>query len=168
MGHGSVATFWYYSLLGKHSENARLISTEISPIKTSFFLQTDPIGEFPAMGNLDGVWMEVVDSSKHIPAIGYKNIKGNKVYFVGMCLGMHLDSSVKWRCGLLEESCDSKEIYSLLMQLMELGKPNKSIIPLSFPINNDHWRHDGFDFSYNSTQPTRVVISVTYTPAGRH
>ncbi|WP_041427557.1 6-pyruvoyl-tetrahydropterin synthase-related protein [Syntrophomonas wolfei] len=165
MGHTEVwPLFGIIPYWENIAENAQLISTEISPIKTSFLLQADPIGEFPAMGNLDGVWMEVVDSSKHIPAIGYKNIKGNKVYFVGMCLGMHLDSSVKWSRGLSEKSCDSKEIYSLLMQLMELGKPNKSIIPLSFPINNDHWRHDGFDFSYKSTQPTRVVVSVTYTP----
>jgi len=145
-------------------ENAQLVPVGDSPFKHSIPLQSDPNGELPAMGNLDGVWMEILAGGKRIPVIGYKNVHGNKVYFVGMNLGLHLEPEVKRSRGLLETYSDSKAVQSLFEQIMDLGHPYKDIVPKDFPVSDAEWRHDGFSFHYKSQEPVSIIISVTYTP----
>lgn len=165
MGSGDA-----WPLLGiiPYNENipndARLVPTAVSPIRNSFALQAYPVGNFPAMGNLDGIWMEMVSGDKRVPVIGFKNVGKNRVYYVGMRMGLHLNSETKWIEGHDEKSIDSKEIYSVFTQLLDMGKPYENIVPHSFPVFNTKWWHNGFEFSYNSTQRNPVVVSVTYTP----
>jgi predicted Fe-Mo cluster-binding NifX family protein len=92
-------------------ENARLVSTDNSPFETSFDLQADINAQVPAMSNLDGTWMEMkIPDGKRVPAVGFKNVHGNKVYFVGLRLGSHLNSETKWSGRQTEESADGKDI----------------------------------------------------------
>ncbi|MFZ2537330.1 MAG: hypothetical protein WAX04_00295, partial [Oscillospiraceae bacterium] len=92
------------------------------------------------------------DSGRKIPAIGYKEVKGHKVYFIGLALGQQLNSS------------QGKEIKKILEQVMDLAHPNKRIVPTPFPVSKEEWYHDGFRFSYDSQQTVPIQISVTYAP----
>lgn len=129
-----------------------LIPSGDSPYTEQVPLDADLSGRAAAMGNLDCVWLEMISGSKHIPALGYKNVNGNKVYFVGLSLGQQLNSS------------HGKAIRKILEQLMDTAKPHKSITPAPFPVSKAEWSHNGFSFSYDSAQNFPVLVSVTYTP----
>lgn len=144
--------------------NSKLVPTKGSPFTQEIFLAADPTGQAAAIGNLDGVLMEMIAGEKHVPAIGYKNIDGARVYFIGLALGQHLDSSVKWSRGGKSTSIDSQAIKAILEQIMNTSQPQKNIKPPSFPVLNDKWNPNGFIFSYRSEQEIPVLISVTYTP----
>ncbi|MDD4801647.1 MAG: 6-pyruvoyl-tetrahydropterin synthase-related protein [Syntrophomonas sp.] len=146
------------------AENAQLVPTEDSLFNQSISLNPITSGQFPAMGNLDEVWMEMQSGGKRVPVIGSKKVGSSKVYFVGMTLGLHLDSELKWSRGLTESSYDSSNVKSLLEKLMDLGNPNKEIIPKVFPVSGFTWDHKSFCFDYNSQEPLPIMISVTYTP----
>jgi len=141
-----------YPYWEKILSGSRLIPTDDSPIKKEIALDADPNGQAAAIGNLDEVWMEVQAGEKRIPALGYKNINGKPVYFVGMALGQQLTSG------------HGNEIKDLLEQLMDRAEPFKNIVPTAFPIEESNWGHDGFTFRYSAEKDTPVQVSVTYTP----
>lgn len=144
---GDVIPYWE-----NIGSEAVLVPTPGSPFTQGVTLEPDPFGRAPAMGNLDSVWMKMQVANKSVPAIGYKNIGGNRVYFVGISLGQQLNSS------------HGIEIKALLEQIMDLGHPNKNFIPAAFPVSGAQWGHDGFSFNYKSEQPVSMLVSVTYTP----
>lgn len=123
-----------------------------APFTGAAWLEADPLGQLPALGNLDELWAKVQNGDKVLPAIGYKWINGHKVYFVGLALDQQLNSP------------EGKKIALLLEQLMDLAQPHKSIVPQPFPVLKDTWQHDGFSFSYETQEATSVLVSVTYTP----
>lgn len=131
---------------------SQIITTNKGPLEGTAILEADPGGQVPAIGNTDMLWAAVDGAGRKIPAIGYKEVKGHKVYFVGLALGQQLNSS------------HGKEMKNMLEQLMDLAHPNKSIMPTPFPINQDEWYYDGFKFDYNTKQPAPIQVSVTYTP----
>lgn len=139
----------------KIADDSRLETQANAGIEGEAWLEADPAGQVPAMGNLDETWAIMQGEDKDIPAIGYKEINGKRVYFVGLAIGQLLDSK------------DGKQLRMLLEQLMDLAQPNKSINPQAFPIIEDEWSHDGFSFSYDSLKPEPVLVSVTYTPRWR-
>lgn len=135
-----------------------LSGSKLVPVKGSPYphkeipLEPDPSGQAPAMGNMDGIWMELVTGDKRVPVIGYKSVGGGRVYFVGLALGQQLQTG------------PGREIRALLEQLMDLARPHKGIVPAPFPVSNASWRHDGFSFEYSLEKPEPAWISVTYTP----
>ena len=131
---------------------ARLEARPESPIPRAAGLDPDPRGQVFAIGKLDGVWHTMRVGEVDAPVIGYKNVGGNRVYFVGLALGQQLNSG------------HGAEIRAILEELIDLGQPYKSIVPNPFPVSDADWRHDGFSFRYSSEQPTPVWVSVTYTP----
>ena len=131
---------------------AVLVPTPGSPINFNVALDPDPNGRAPAMGNLDEVWMELHEGDKRVPAVGYKKIGNNRIYYVGLSLGQQLNSY------------HGTEIKKLMEQLMDIAHPNKNFVPAAFPVTNAVWGHDGFSFSYNNPEPSSVLVSVTYTP----
>ncbi|MDH7478700.1 MAG: 6-pyruvoyl-tetrahydropterin synthase-related protein [Syntrophomonadaceae bacterium] len=131
---------------------ARLEARPESPIPWAAGLDPDPRGQVFAIGKLDGVWHTMRVGEVDAPVIGYKNVGGNRVYFVGLALGQQLNSG------------HGAEIRAILEELIDLGQPYKSIVPNPFPVSDADWRHDGFSFRYSSEQPTPVWVSVTYTP----
>jgi len=131
---------------------ATLVPTKDSLFTGNISLDADPNGQAPAMGNLDGVWLEMINDATRAPVIGYKNVEGNKVYFVGLALGQQLNSS------------HGREIRTFLEQLMDIARPYKNIVPNMFPVSDAQWGHSGFSFRYNSESSSPVWISVTYTP----
>ncbi|WP_061213518.1 6-pyruvoyl-tetrahydropterin synthase-related protein [Syntrophomonas wolfei] len=130
----------------------RLKTCENAGITGEAWLEADPTGQVPALGNLDETWAVMQGEDREVPAIGYKEVNGHRVYFVGLALGQQLNSA------------DGEQIRMMLEQLMDLAHPNKSIVPHPFPVLEDEWRHDGFSFSYDSREPRPVLVSVTYTP----
>ncbi len=122
------------------------------PLQGEATLEADPGGQAPALGNTDMLWAALDGKGRTIPAIGYRKVKGHRVYFIGLSLGQQINSS------------HGAEIRRILEQLMDLAKPNKNIVPKSFPVIKDEWEHDGFSFSYQSQQAEHIQISVTYTP----
>ena len=129
-----------------------LKSCENAEITKEARIGADPAGQAPVPGNMDEIWALLQGADRQIPAIGYKEINGHRVYFVGLALGQQLN----W--------ADGGQIREILEQLMDLAHPNKSIVPHPFPVLADQWRHDGFSFRYDVQEPTPVLVSVTYTP----
>ncbi len=144
---GDIIPYWE-----NIGSGAVLVPTSGSPFTQGVTLDPDPYGQAPAMGNLDGVWMEMQVDKKRVPAIGYKNIGGNRVYFVGISMGQQLNST------------HGVEIKALLEQIMDLGHPNKNFVPTAFPVAGAEWGYDGFNFNYKSERPVSMLVSVTYTP----
>jgi len=144
--------------------DSNLIPTDSSPFKQRISMESDPYGQAPAIGNLDGVWMEMDAGNKRVPAIGYKNINGHRLYFVGLNLEWQLNAATRWARGYQADVGHSKEVASLLEQIMDIAQPNKNIVPAVFPVSNALWGHDGFSFHYNSEQPVSILVSVTYAP----
>jgi hypothetical protein len=144
---GDIIPYWENIAPG-----AVLVPTPGSPFVRNVPLEPDPYGQVPAMGNLDGVWMEMQVDKKRVPVIGYKNMGGNPVYFVGISMGQQLNS------------IHSAEIKALLEQLIDIGHPNKNFVPVAFPVSDAQWGHDGFSFNYKSEEPVSMLVSVTYTP----
>lgn len=136
----------------KIETDSDLKPTGKGPIKGEARLEADPTGQVPALGNVDILWAVMQGSDKKVPAIGYKEVNGHKVYFVGLALGQQINKT------------HGEQIKAILEQLMDLAHPNKNIIPAAFPVETQEWKHDGFNFSYNSPQKAPVQISVTYTP----
>jgi hypothetical protein len=132
--------------------DSRLKMSEKAPIKGEAWLKADPTGRVPALGNLDEIWAVMQGEDREVPAIGYKEVNGHRVYFVGLAIGQQLNSA------------EGEQIRMMLEQLMDLAHPNKSIIPNPFPVLKDEWYHDGFSFSYDTQEATPVLVSVTYTP----
>lgn len=153
-----------YPYLVTIEPGARLLAAQGSPLQQAVPLTPDINTQVASLGNLDGVWMEMVLEDQKTPVIGYKNVKGNKVYFVGLGLSQQLQTSSKWEGGVNAESNNDRQINSLLDHFMDLAHPNKNIVPISFPVKETNWRHDGFSFSYDSKQNIPVQVSVTYTP----
>ncbi|MEN6351464.1 MAG: 6-pyruvoyl-tetrahydropterin synthase-related protein [Syntrophomonas sp.] len=145
-------------------QNSKLVPAKGSPFTEEILLAADPAGQAAAIGNLDGVWMEMLAGEKRVPAVGYKNINGARVYFIGLALGQHLDSSVKWSRGGQATSIDSQPIKAMLEKITNISQAQQSIMPPPFPVSNDKWGSDGFKFNYSSERATPVLISVTYTP----
>ncbi|MEN6326638.1 MAG: 6-pyruvoyl-tetrahydropterin synthase-related protein [Syntrophomonas sp.] len=136
----------------KIEADSDLKPTGKGPIQGEARLEADPTGQVPAMGNVDILWAVMQGSDKKVPAIGYKDVNGHKVYFVGLALGQQLNKTY------------GEQIRAILEQLMDLAHPNKNIIPAAFPVKNSDWKHDGFSFNYDSPQISPIQISVTYTP----
>ncbi len=136
----------------KVERDSRLKTCEDAMITGEAWLKADPAGQVPAPGGMDGIWAVMEGTDREVPAIGYKEINGHRVYFVGLALGQQLYSA------------NGEQIRAMLEQLMDLAQPNKSIVPHPFPVLEDEWRHDGFSFSYDTKEPAPVLISVTYTP----
>lgn len=136
----------------KIETDSDLKPTGKGPIKGEARLEADPTGQVPALGNVDILWAVMQGSDKKVPAIGYKEVNGHKVYFVGLALGQQLNMT------------HGEQIKAILEQLMDIAHPNKNIIPAAFPVQSQEWKHDGFNFIYNSTQIAPIQIAVTYTP----
>lgn len=156
-----------YPYLISVEPGSKLITTPKSPFQQQLLLPPNFFSQVAVMGNLDGVLMEMEGSGQKAPAIGYKNIGGHKVYFVGMALSQQLESAIKWEEGIEARSSIDRETSNLLEQLMNLAHLNKSIVPVSFPVQNAKWRHDGVSFGYDSKQSCPIQVSVTYTPRWR-
>ncbi|MDD3268860.1 MAG: 6-pyruvoyl-tetrahydropterin synthase-related protein [Syntrophomonadaceae bacterium] len=146
------------------TDGAKLAPTNNSPFNKAVALEPDPTGQAPAMGNLDGIWMEMQLEDKRVPAIGYKNIHGKKLYFVGLDLDKQLNAATRWARGYQADIAHSKEIAAILEQIMDIAKPNKNIVPVAFPVSDAEWGHDSFSFEYKSDQPVSIFASVTYAP----
>lgn len=142
---------------------ARLIPTDNSPYKESMVLEPDPNGQAPAMGNLDEVWMEMQVGDKRIPAIGYKNVNGHRLYFVGICLDKQLNPHMRWARGYQGDPEHSKKIADVIEQVMDIGQPNKNFVPISFPVSDTVWGNNSFSFKYKSEEPVSLLASVTYS-----
>jgi len=142
---------------------SNLIPTESSPIKQSISMDPDPFGQAPAMGNLDEVWMEMQAENKRVPTIGYKNVNGHRLYFVGLNLDKQLNAATRWARGYQADVGHSKEVAAIIEQIMDIGQPNKNIVPAAFPVSDAVWGKDSFSFKYKSDQPVSVMVSVTYS-----
>jgi len=153
-----------YPYLVNIPAQATLTPTGSSPIKNTVPLTSDPSGHFPALGNLDKVWFNMHTNDQDIPAIGYKEIGGQPVYFVGLALGKQLDAAKKWDEGVAASSSNSQEIKGLLDELMSLSNPNRDIRPVPFATTKAVWQHDGFCFDYEVKHLTPMQVSVTFTP----
>lgn len=146
------------------SPSARLVSTPDSPFKKDFSLNPDPTGQAAALGNLDSVWAEMIKDDIRIPVLGYKNVGQHRVYFVGLSLGQHIDSAVKWINGSNSSSIDSKDTKDIIETIINLSKPDKQFAPPPFPVEQPIWTYNGFHFSYKSQQALPLLISVTHSP----
>jgi len=133
---------------------ADLTPSADSPLKGKARIEADPTGRAPAIGNADILWAITQESDKKIPAIGYKTVNGHRVYFVGLALGQQMNGR------------HGREIKNILEQLLDMSHPNKSIVPVAFPVDNTKWRYDGFSFNYNAGEKEALPmqISVTYSP----
>jgi|GEM_PF-1785856 len=143
--------------------DSKLMPTDGSPFKQQISLDPDPYGQTPAMGNLDVIWMQMEAGTKHVPAIGYKNVNGHRLYFVGLSLDKQLNATARWSRGYQADISHSKEIASLFEQIMDISQPNKNIVPEPFPVYDERWGHDSFSFKYKSDQPVSVLVSITHS-----
>jgi len=153
-----------YPYLVSIPPQATLTPTDSSPLKNTVPLTPNPSGHFPALGNLDQIWFNMHTNDQDIPAIGYKEIGGHPVYFVGLALGKQLDAAKKWDEGIAARSSNNQEIKDLLNGLMALAHPNQDIRPVPFATTKAVWRHDGFSFDYQAKHLTPMQVSVTFTP----
>lgn len=121
----------------------------------------------PFLSNLDGVWAGVSNTGRNpdeAAILGYKNVAGYKVYFVGMALDLQIKSTTKLIYGQDTRAPNSIEYIKVLEKLMNLAQPYKSIVPLTFSTTKNQWDHSAFSFSYNTTEDKPVLISITHTP----
>lgn len=118
---------------------------------------------------LDEVYGSLVqENGKSYPVIGAKKIGNEKVYFIGMALSQMLEPSYVRSNGMwsvneyiAERSANVKKI---LEQILDIGNPSKGIVPEDFPVEEAKWSYNGVVFTYNSTDTSNIVVSVTYTP----
>ena len=122
-----------------------------SLFNSAFSLGNDVEGELPVIGNLDEVWLEMVAGGVRAPVVGWKNVDGGRVYFVGLALGQQLGTA----CG--------GQIKALLERLMDLAAPRKEIFLLPFEVQEAEWGHDSFQFRYSADKTELVWVSVTYS-----
>lgn len=148
----------------KISGNASLISTLDSPFRINIPLQADPGGRYPAMGNLDGILGEMVTPDRRVPALGYKYVGKNKIYFAGLALSQNTEAAVKKNFGFEAKAPNSQEFINLLGNLLDIGKPNKSIFPTPFGVTQEKWTYNSFSFKYKTLESNPIVVSVTYSP----
>lgn len=111
-------------------------------------------GEWRAVGywGLDETWLSVEMADGAYPILGYKDVEGGRVYFVGLNLFYR---------ALLN---DDAHAANLCERILDIGGPSHALTNNVFDAD---WleRHDkGLAFGYTSEKEVAVLISMSYTP----
>lgn len=109
----------------------------------------------PGLVGLDSVMLSLTAEDVHHPVVGYKKVGSGRVYFIGF--------------NLLTFAFQTHDLNlaQVVGRLLDLGRPNKAIVPRDFEVSAAKWEHETISFAYDARQSVPVIVSTTYSPHWR-